>query len=96
MGDHKKRPEPGESIVTICLGGSVPISFSPPENSEVQLVTIYHKSRDLLALTGECHQAWKHGTCAALTDKVEGENMEQSRRTALIFRCVKPPSITSE
>ena len=96
VGNHKENPELGESVVTIGLGGSVRICFSPPENSEVQPVTIYHKNRDLLAFTGECLQAWKHGIRAALTDKIDEESIKRSRRTALIFQCVKPPHITDE
>ena len=96
VGDHKDSPELGESVVTVVLGGSVPICFLPPQNSELEAVTVYHKNRDLLALTGECLQVWKHGIRAALTDKVEGESVKRTPRTALVFRCVKPPPIINE
>ena len=96
VGYHKENAELAESVVTVGLGGSVPICFSPPENSEPEAITVYGKNRELLALTGECLQVWKHVIRAALTDKLEGESVKRTRRTALIFRCVKPPPIINE
>ena len=77
----------GPVIVSLSLGGPVPMQFLDPLSGERREQVL--APRSLLVLTGPARSAWQHAIPARKSDIIAGVRRPRTRRVSLTFRTMR-------